>query len=56
MEKVRKLGSKASRSTQTYYLTIPSEYISELGWQKGQKLVVKISKSKKQVTIQDWEG
>lgn len=55
MQNVRKLGSKVSRGCQTYLISIPAEYISELGWQKGQKLVVKLSKSKKQITIQDWE-
>jgi len=55
MNKIRKLGSKDSRTTQTYYVTIPAEYISKLRWKKGQKLFVKLSKSKKQINIVDWK-
>jgi len=36
----------------TYYLTLPKNVIEELGWRKGQKLVVKLKSSS--ITIEDW--
>jgi bifunctional DNA-binding transcriptional regulator/antitoxin component of YhaV-PrlF toxin-antitoxin module len=39
--------------TYTYYLTIPKEYIEELGWKVKQKVVVKLSGKK--VVVEDWK-
>jgi len=36
----------------TYYLTLPKNMIEELGWRKGQKLVVKLKGSS--IVIEDW--
>ena len=36
----------------TYYVTIPREYISELGWRKKQKVVV--NRVGKKIIIEDW--
>jgi len=38
----------------TYYVTIPTEYIEELGWRLKQKVVVK--KMGKKIVIEDWKG
>ena len=37
----------------TYYVTIPREYIKELGWRIKQKVVVKLSG--KEIIIEDWK-
>ncbi|MCP4653286.1 MAG: hypothetical protein GY858_07900 [Candidatus Omnitrophica bacterium] len=36
----------------TYYVTIPTDYIEELGWRLKQKVVVK--KVGKRLIIEDW--
>lgn len=38
----------------TYYVTIPREYIEELGWRKKQK--VKVSKEGDKIIIEDWKN
>ncbi|MCK9615297.1 MAG: AbrB/MazE/SpoVT family DNA-binding domain-containing protein [Candidatus Omnitrophica bacterium] len=38
----------------TYYVTIPAEYIEELGWRCKQKVLVKLLGKK--VVIEDWRG
>ena len=38
--------------TYTYYVTIPREYIEELGWRKKQRVSLKLSGKK--VIIEDW--
>jgi len=38
----------------TYYVTIPSEYMEELGWRLKQKVLVRLSGKK--VVIEDWKG
>jgi len=40
--------------TYTYYVTIPREYIEELGWRKKQKVSIKLSGKK--LIIKDWKG
>jgi antitoxin component of MazEF toxin-antitoxin module len=39
----------------TYSLTLPVEYIRELGWQKTQKVNVKLDAKKKIIIIKDWQ-
>jgi len=39
----------------SYSLTLLVEYIRELGWQKAQRVTVKINKKNKSITIKDWE-
>jgi bifunctional DNA-binding transcriptional regulator/antitoxin component of YhaV-PrlF toxin-antitoxin module len=46
----RKLSKKSNGS---YSVTLPVEAVRELGWKKGQKLVVRKSGSK--IIIEDWE-
>lgn len=36
----------------TYYVTIPKDFIRELGWREHQKVVVK--KRRQSLTIKDW--
>ena len=36
----------------TYYVTIPREFISELGWKKKQKVMVK--RVGQRIIIEDW--
>ena len=50
-EAVRKITKTGSY---TYYVTIPREYIAELGWRKKQKVSVKLSGKK--IVIEDWKG
>jgi len=39
--------------TYTYYVTIPREYIEQLGWRKKQKVV--ITKVGEKIIIEDWK-
>ncbi len=39
----------------SYVLTLPIEYIRELGWQESQKVVVDLDKKNKKIVIKDWE-
>ena len=48
---VRKLGKTG---TYTYFVTIPRDEVSELGWREGQKLVVKRVGSR--MVVEDWEA
>lgn len=38
----------------SYQVTLPVELVRALGWQKGQKIVVK--KQVDQLVIEDWKG
>jgi len=49
-EPIRKLIKIAGTS---YAITIPLDYIRELGWQKHQK--VRVTKRGKKLIIEDWE-
>lgn len=57
MAKYRKKDEAVRKITKTglytYYVTIPREYIVELGWRKKQKVSVKLSGKK--VVIEDWK-
>ena len=48
---IRSLGKVAGGSS--YAITLPIEIIRELGWRKGQKLVVK--KHGEGIIIKDWK-
>ena len=50
-EAVRKITKTGAY---TYYVTIPREYIAELGWRKKQKVSVRLSGKK--IIIEDWKG
>lgn len=50
-ENVRKL-QRTGQNGQSYTVTLPKELITELGWQKKQKVVVK--KQGNKLVIQDW--
>ena len=58
MAKYRKKEEAVRKITKTgeytYYVTIPREYISELGWRKKQKVSVKLSGKK--IIVEDWKG
>jgi len=41
------------KSKRSYYVTLPIEYVRELGWQEQQKVVVK--KLGKKLTIEDFK-
>ncbi len=47
---IRKLTKSGGNS---YYVTIPLDYIRNLKWQKGQKLV--IQQKGEEIVIKDWE-
>lgn len=51
-QQVRKL-QRTGEDGGSYIVTIPKEYIEELGWQKRQKVVVRLSG--KTLLIEDWE-
>ena len=50
-QKVRKITKTGKY---TYYVTIPREYIAELGWRKKQKVAVRLEDKK--IIIEDWKG
>lgn len=47
----RNLGKIGNGS---YMLTLPIEYVRELGWQENQKVVVEMDKKSKRLVIRDW--
>lgn len=48
---IRKLGKGAT----SYHVTVPIEAVRDLGWQKGQKLVVDVDMRHSELVIRDWE-
>lgn len=50
VRKIQKTGSDGG----SYMITIPKDYIKQLGWREGQKLVVK--KRGKTISIADWQS
>ena len=58
MAKYRKKDEAVRKITKTgvytYYVTIPREYIAELGWRKKQKVAVRLEGKK--IIIEDWKG
>ena len=44
---------KLIKSTTSYHITIPIEIIRELGWKKGQKLIVEARG--KGISVRDWK-
>lgn len=51
-EDIRKL-QKTGSGQASYMVTIPKEYIKELGWKEHQKVVVK--REGKKLSITDWK-
>jgi len=53
----REIGKEHIRNIQkskrSYYVSLPINYVRELGWQERQKLVVR--KVGKKLVIEDWE-
>ena len=43
---IRKLGKTGNVNSPSYYVTIPVDLIRGLGWNDGQKVIVKRSRSK----------
>ncbi len=55
---VRKAGEQSVRNitqnkTGTYSVTLPIEYVRELKWQQGQKVVVSLRGNK--LVVEDWK-
>lgn len=51
-EQVRKL-QRTGKDGRSYMVTLPKEFITKLGWQKRQKVTVRIDG--KDLIISDWE-
>lgn len=52
-EQIRKL-QRTGENGGSYMVTLPKEYITKLGWQKKQKVVVSLER--KTLVIRDWEA
>lgn len=50
---IRKIQKKGTSSGGSYAVTLPVEYVSELGWRERQK--VRVRKYGKKLIIEDWE-
>jgi len=50
---VRKITRVGKRS---YAVTLPIDTVRSFGWKEKQKVILKINKRRKTITIQDWEG
>ncbi len=50
---VRKITRVGKRS---YAVTLPIDTVRSFGWKEKQKVILKINKKRKTITIQDWEG
>ncbi len=49
---IRKITKVGGRS---YAITLPIEIIRSFKWKEKQKVVLKINKKRKTITIKDWE-
>ena len=49
IRKITKVGGKS------YAVTLPIEVIRLFNWKERQKVILKINKRKKTITIKDWE-
>lgn len=49
IRKLTKVGGKS------YAVTLPIEVIRAFGWKERQKLILKINKKNKTITIKDWK-
>jgi len=52
-ENVRKLGRTGSPTNPSYYVTLPIEFIRNLGWRDGQKVVIKYNEDDNSLIITD---
>lgn len=50
---VRKITRVGKRS---YAVTLPIDTVRSFGWKEKQKVILKINKKRKTITIQDWKG
>jgi bifunctional DNA-binding transcriptional regulator/antitoxin component of YhaV-PrlF toxin-antitoxin module len=50
---VRKVGKIGNEKNFSYYLTLPKEYVRNLDWREGQKIVIKKVGTKLHVI--DWK-
>ena len=46
---------KLIKGTTSYLVTVPVEFIRELGWRASQKLVIDLDERRKEIVIRDWE-
>ena len=54
-QKIRKLGKIGGEKNFSYYVTLPIDFVRDMGWRDGQKIVVKKSSKKPRLIIEDWE-
>ena len=48
---IRKLGKGAT----SYFVTVPMEAVRDLGWKKGQKLIVELDARHSELIVRDWK-
>ncbi len=46
MPEVVKLQVRVSRGVETYFITIPKRFVLELGWKKGDMIIIDIAEEK----------
>lgn len=51
--KVRKLGKIGSAKNYSYYVTLPMDFVKELGWKDGQKLAIRKPGKKQRLIVED---
>jgi len=49
IRKITKVGGKS------YAVTLPIEIVRSFGWKEKQKVVLRVNKKSKTITIKDWE-
>lgn len=49
IRRITKVGGKS------YAVTLPIDIVRKFGWREKQKVVLKINKKRKTITIKDWE-
>lgn len=52
---IRKLGRIGRADNASYYITLPIALVREFGWKEGQKLAIKKHRSKKRLSVEDWQ-
>ena len=52
-ENIRKLGRTGSPENPSYYVTLPINFIRNLNWRDGQKVVVSFNEKDQSLNIRD---
>lgn len=50
-KEVIKLQARPAGASITFYITIPKKFIQELGWKKGDPILIELDEEKKMISV-----